>query len=138
MLRRFAATILISLAFVAAAAAPARAQQGVSVVVMILPFENTSGLKDFNWVGESFSDQLADLLGSHGLRVVSSDARDIAYQRLRVPVSVIPSRATSISRSGYVAMAVSTVVLRSRISRSCRDVRPAPTGTTIAPSRSAP
>src|SRR5919107_6212665 len=99
MLRRFAATLLAALAFFAAAAAlepEARAQQGVSDVVMILPFENTSGLKDFNWVGESFSDQLADLLGSHGLRVVSSDARELAYQRLRVPLTVIPSRATSI------------------------------------------
>jgi predicted Zn-dependent protease/TolB-like protein len=100
MFRRFVATLLASLAFVAAACAlgtPARAQQqGVSDVVMILPFENTSGLKDFNWVGESFSDQLADLLGSHGLRVVSSDARELAYQRLRVPLTVIPSRATSI------------------------------------------
>ena len=100
MFRRFVATLLTSLAFVSAAGAlgpSTRAQQqGVSDVVMILPFENTSGLKDFNWVGESFSDQLADLLGSHGLRVVSSDARELAYQRLRVPLTVIPSRATSI------------------------------------------
>jgi TolB-like protein len=99
MLRRFAATLLTLLTFVAALQLAARAQQpsqGVSDVVMILPFENTSGLKDFNWVGESFADQLADLLGSHGLRVVSSDARDLVYQRLRVPPTVIPSRATSI------------------------------------------
>jgi tetratricopeptide (TPR) repeat protein/TolB-like protein len=102
MLRRFAATLLTLLTFAAAASMPAteaRAQQpsqGVSDVVMILPFENTSGLKDFNWVGESFADQLAELLGSHGLRVVSSDARDLVYQRLRVPATVIPSRATSI------------------------------------------
>src|SRR5437870_5278630 len=96
MLRRFAAMLLASLAFLAVAAGSARAQQGVSDVVMILPFENTSGLKEFNWVGESFSDQLAELLGSHGLRVVSSDARALAYQRLHVPAAVIPSRATSI------------------------------------------
>ncbi|MFL6286258.1 MAG: tetratricopeptide repeat protein [Pyrinomonadaceae bacterium] len=102
MFRRFVATLLTSLAFISAAGAlgpsahARQQQQGVSDVVMILPFENTSGLKDFNWVGESFSDQLADLLGSHGLRVVSSDARELAYQRLRVPLTVIPSRATSI------------------------------------------
>jgi predicted Zn-dependent protease/TolB-like protein len=65
-------------------------------VVMILPFENTSGQREFNWVGESFADSLADLLGSHGLRVVSSDARELAYQRLRLPPTVIPSHATSI------------------------------------------
>src|ERR1700759_5361883 len=100
MLRRFAATLLASLVLVAAAGVvgpPARAQQqGVSDVVMILPFENTSGLKEFNWVGESFADQLADLLGAHGLRVVSSDARELTHQRLRLPLTVIPSRATSI------------------------------------------
>ena len=99
MFKRFAATLLALLpAFAvlprpAAAAAP---RQGVSDVVLILPFENTSGLKDFNWVGESFADQLADLLGSHGLRVVSGDARELTYQRLRLPLTVIPSRATSI------------------------------------------
>lgn len=100
MFRRFVATLFAVFALIATVGAlgpSARAQQqGVSDVVMILPFENTSGLKDFNWVGESFSDQLADLLGSHGLRVVSSDARELAYQRLRVPLTVIPSRATSI------------------------------------------
>ena len=48
------------------------------------------------------------------------------------------SRAASISRKGYVAIAATTVVLRSRMSRSCSAVRPAPVGITIAPSRSAP
>ena len=32
--------------------------------MLILPFENTSSQKEFNWVGESFADSLADLLGS--------------------------------------------------------------------------
>jgi tetratricopeptide (TPR) repeat protein/TolB-like protein len=100
MLRRLA-TLLALLSTISASAALARPagaqqQQGVSDVVMVLPFENTSGLKDFNWVGESFSDQLADLLGSHGLRVVTGDARELAYQRLRLPLTVIPSRATAI------------------------------------------
>ena len=100
MLKRFAATLL-ALPFVLAAppprtAAAVAAPQGVSDVVLILPFENTSGLKDFNWVGESFADQLADLLGSHGLRVISGDQRELTYQRLRLPLTVIPSRATSI------------------------------------------
>jgi predicted Zn-dependent protease len=100
MFKRFAATLLAILSVFAALipgpAASAAAPQGVSDVVLILPFENTSGLKDFNWVGESFADQLADLLGSHGLRVVSSDKRELTYQRLRLPLTVIPSRATSI------------------------------------------
>src|SRR6266850_5454289 len=67
-----------------------------SDVVMVLPFENTSNRPEYNWVGESFADSLADLLNKPGLLVVSSDEREIAYQRLRVPETVIPSRATAI------------------------------------------
>jgi tetratricopeptide (TPR) repeat protein len=67
-----------------------------SDVVMILPFENTSGRQDFNWVGESFADSIAELLNRPGLIVVSSDERQMAYQKLRLPEVVIPSRATAI------------------------------------------
>ena len=65
-------------------------------VVMVLPFENTSNRSEYNWVGESFADSLADLLNKPGLLVVSSDERQLAYQRLRLPETVIPSRATAI------------------------------------------
>jgi tetratricopeptide (TPR) repeat protein len=65
-------------------------------VVMVLPFENTSNRAEYNWVGESFADALAELLAKPGLIVISSDERELAYQRLRLPVTVIPSRATAI------------------------------------------
>lgn len=67
-----------------------------SDVVMVLPFENTSNRPEYNWVGESFADALADLLNKPGLLVVSSDEREVAYQHLRLPETVIPSRATAI------------------------------------------
>src|SRR5882724_13056209 len=67
-----------------------------SDVVMVLPFENTSNRPEYNWVGESFADSLADLLNKPGLLVVSSDERELAYQRLRLPETIIPSRATAI------------------------------------------
>jgi tetratricopeptide (TPR) repeat protein len=67
-----------------------------SDVVMVLPFENTSNRPEYNWVGESFADSLAELLNKPGLLVVSSDERELAYQRLRLPQTVIPSRATAI------------------------------------------
>ncbi len=67
-----------------------------SEVVMVLPFENTSNHPEYNWVGESFADSLAELLNKPGLLVVSSDERELAYQRLRLPETVIPSRATAI------------------------------------------
>ncbi|HEY2974228.1 MAG TPA: tetratricopeptide repeat protein [Pyrinomonadaceae bacterium] len=65
-------------------------------VVMVLSFENTSNHPEYNWVGESFADSLAELLNKPGLLVVSSDERELAYQRLRLPETVIPSRATAI------------------------------------------
>jgi tetratricopeptide (TPR) repeat protein len=70
--------------------------QSASDVVMVLPFENTSNRPEYNWVGESFADSLAELLSKPGLLVVSSDERELAYQRLRLPETVIPSRATAI------------------------------------------
>ena len=73
----------------------AQAASGADVV-MVLPFENTSNRPEYNWVGESFADSLAGLLNKPGLLVVSSDERELAYQRLRLPETVIPSRATAI------------------------------------------
>ncbi|HKZ02709.1 MAG TPA: tetratricopeptide repeat protein [Pyrinomonadaceae bacterium] len=70
--------------------------QSASDVVMVLPFENTSNRPEYNWVGESFAGSLAELLNKPGLIVVTSDERELAYQRLRLPETVIPSRATAI------------------------------------------
>ena len=70
--------------------------QSANDVVMVLPFENTSNRPEYNWVGESFADSIAELLNKPGLLVVSSDERELAYQRLRLPETVIPSRATAI------------------------------------------
>jgi tetratricopeptide (TPR) repeat protein len=97
MFRRSAAATLLAVLALVAALSPARASaQGLSDVVLIIPFENTSSNREANWVGESFADQLSELLGAHGLRVVSSDARELTYARLRLPLTVIPSRATAI------------------------------------------
>ena len=76
-------------------AVPAHAQN-TSEAVMVLPFENTANRPEYNWVGESFADALAELLNKPGLIVVSTDERELAYQRLRLPETVIPSRATAI------------------------------------------
>lgn len=65
-------------------------------IVLVLPFENSADHPEFNWVGESFADSLSSLLDKPGLIVVSSDERAVAYQRLRLPPTVIPSRATAI------------------------------------------
>ena len=65
-------------------------------VVIVLPFENNSSRPEYNWVGESFADSLSELLNVPGLIVVSSDERELAYQRVRLPLTTIPSRATAI------------------------------------------
>ena len=65
-------------------------------VVMVLSFENTSNRPEYNWVGESFANSVAELLSKPGLIVVSNDERELAYRRLRLPPTVIPSRATAI------------------------------------------
>lgn len=65
-------------------------------IVLVMPFENTSDHPEYNWIGESFADSLSILLDKPGLIVVSSDERAVAYQRLRLPLTVIPSRATAI------------------------------------------
>src|SRR5215207_212364 len=80
------------------ASSNAQTQNPTADVVMVLPFENTSKpfRPEYNWVGESFADALAELLNKPGLVVVSSDERELAYQQLRLPVTVIPSRATAI------------------------------------------
>lgn len=76
---------------------PTKAQTtSAAEIVLVLPFENTSEHPEFNWVGESFADSLSSLLDKPGLIVVSSDERAVAFQRLRLPLTVIPSRATAI------------------------------------------
>jgi len=64
--------------------------------VMVLPFENMSGKAEFNWVGESFAAALSELLQVPTLNVVSNDERKILQQRLRIPLTSLPSLATSL------------------------------------------
>jgi len=73
-----------------------QAQTAATETVVVLPFENVSNHPEYNWIGESFSDSLSTLLSKPGLIVVSNDERAVAYQRLRLPLTVLPSRATAI------------------------------------------
>ncbi|HKP81077.1 MAG TPA: tetratricopeptide repeat protein [Pyrinomonadaceae bacterium] len=88
--------VLLLIITVFPAFSTARAQNTAADVVMVLPFENTSNRAEYNWVGESFADALAELLNKPGMVVVSSDERELAYHQLRLPETVIPSRATAI------------------------------------------
>jgi tetratricopeptide (TPR) repeat protein len=80
--------------FVSASAA--RAQAPAAETIVVFPFENVSNHTEYNWIGESFSDSLSSLLNKPGLIVVTSDERAVAFQRLHLPLTVLPSRATEI------------------------------------------
>ena len=73
-----------------------KAQNAAADTIMILPFENTSNKAEFNWVGESFADALTDLLKVPALNVVSNQERKLLQQGLRVPLTILPSTATSL------------------------------------------
>jgi Flp pilus assembly protein TadD len=102
MRKIFFTLLFLSLAFVSASA------QSNSDTVMILPFENTSGKPEFNWVGESFADSLSDLLKVPSLNVVSNEERKIIQQRLKVPLTTLPSLATSLklAREGKATLLI--------------------------------
>src|SRR5688572_32427456 len=70
--------------------------QRATDVVMVLPFENTSGKPEFNWVGESFALSLSELLKVPALNVISNGERKVMQQRLRIPLTSLPSLATSL------------------------------------------
>src|SRR6266700_1457125 len=94
MLKRFLFAATISL--LAIAAANSQTTTANTETVMVLPFENASHIPEFNWVGESFADSLTDLLRVPALNVVSNDERKIVQQRLRIPLTNLPSLATSL------------------------------------------
>jgi tetratricopeptide (TPR) repeat protein len=94
MLRKFVFLFLLFSVFILSIHAQT-VQKNVDTV-MILPFENTSDKAEFNWVGESFANSLSDLLKVPSLNVITNDERKIIQQRLRVPLTVLPSLATSL------------------------------------------
>ena len=99
MFRRLFATfstVVFSLVVSTATAPTVLGQSGSTETVVVLPFENRSDHPEFNWIGESFADSLSTLLTKPGLVVITGDERAVAYQRLHLPLTVLPSRATAI------------------------------------------
>jgi tetratricopeptide (TPR) repeat protein len=90
------AVIIIFVSLVVVCGVFAQAPPSAADTVMVLPFENTSGKPEFNWVGESFADSLSDLLKVPNLNVVSNEQRKIIQTRLRIPLTTLPSLATAL------------------------------------------
>jgi tetratricopeptide (TPR) repeat protein len=103
MRKVFITILLLSMTFVYVA----KAQTGGDTV-MILPFENTSDKPEFNWVGESFANSLSELLKVPSLNVVSNEERKTIQQKLRVPLTILPSLATSLklAREGKATLLI--------------------------------
>lgn len=100
--------ILLTILFISIGFASAVKAQTNGDTVMVLPFENDSRKAEFNWVGESFADALSDLLKVPTLNVVSNDERKTIQQKLRVPLTSLPSLATSLklAREGKATLLI--------------------------------
>jgi tetratricopeptide (TPR) repeat protein len=89
---------------------PSRAAIATDTIVA-MPFENLSGRAEYNWVGESFTAALADLLDKPGLVGIRPDERNIAYKQEGLPPTAILTRATMIKiaeRAGANLMIIGT------------------------------
>jgi tetratricopeptide (TPR) repeat protein len=93
MLKKIVCFLIVATVF--GGVSSVRAQRATDVV-MVLPFENTSDKPEFNWVGESFALSLSELLKVPALNVISNSERKIIQQRLRIPLTNLPSLATSL------------------------------------------
>lgn len=93
--------IVLSLLFLAAFAAPlcsvAQQQSDAarqSRLLLIIPFENASSTANIDWIGEAFPEVLSTRLSPSGLFIMGREDRLSAFDRLGIPASAKPSRAT--------------------------------------------
>lgn len=84
--------IALALCLAAGSAVSARADD----VILTLPFENVSGKAEYNWIGESFAITLSDLLDEQKILALSTEERDLAYERLGLRATDLLTRAAMI------------------------------------------
>ncbi len=87
------------LCLLAAVLAPARlaaqaAAPPATRILLVMPFDNLSQAPGLDWIGESFPEVLGERLGAGNFFLVSRADRQYAFDRLGIPASVHPSRAT--------------------------------------------
>ncbi|MBX9603131.1 MAG: tetratricopeptide repeat protein [Bryobacteraceae bacterium] len=87
------------MAAVAVLFALAAARSASGQTVLVLPFFNESGSGDFDWIGESISETLSEVLASQDLFVVDRDDRAVAYRRLGIRANSRLTRA-SVMKTG--------------------------------------
>jgi tetratricopeptide (TPR) repeat protein len=97
---RNTAGIALVLLFLATVAAPLSSpgqqaeQPRPQQMLLIMPFENASTTPGIDWIGESFPEVMGHRLNSPPLLIVSRSDRMLAFDRLGLPASAKPSRAT--------------------------------------------
>jgi tetratricopeptide (TPR) repeat protein len=64
--------------------------------ILVMPFENRSQLGEYNWIRESFVILMADVLDVPGIVILSTDERNIAFEKLRLSPNDILTRAVMI------------------------------------------
>jgi len=95
------------LALLAAAGAAARAQEPTDTkpaepadvhgrLLLVLPFENRSGVGNLDWMSEAFPDILNRRLNSAGFLTIGRGDRLYAFDHLGLPGNLEPTRATAI------------------------------------------
>lgn len=101
-LRAVFASLLLA-AFAAAAlaqettgATPAGPGEPHGRLVLVLPFDNRSGVTTLGWMGEAFPDVVNRRLNSAGFLTIGRGDRLYALDHLGLPVNLQPTRATAI------------------------------------------
>src|SRR5437763_9509339 len=75
-------------------AASACAQSTERRTVVVMPFENESKAPGLEWITESFPEVLGNRLAQASLFTIPRDDRVYAFDRVGIPASVHPARAT--------------------------------------------
>lgn len=75
---------------------PQSEQPRASQMLLVMPFENISTVPGIDWIGEAFPEVLGLRLNSGSLFIIDRDDRLSAFDRLGIPSSAKPSRATII------------------------------------------
>jgi len=65
-------------------------------LLLVLPFENRTGVSTLDWISEGFPDVLNRRLNSAGFLTISRGDRLYAFDHLGLPLNLQPSRATAI------------------------------------------
>lgn len=86
--------LLLLLSFALPVVAQDAAHPGGNKLLIVLPFENASSAPGIDWIGESFPEVLGSRMVAPGLYILPRADRLYAFDRMGIPPTSHPSRAT--------------------------------------------